>query len=88
MIFHQMKKIKDYLYPKKDRLDKNQYETDVPGPGKYYPDSNKKKFNIYNTLSKKSNWIKPEKTINYEPFSTSRILSIPSKEFRKLMKFS
>ena len=47
MIFHQMKKIKDYLYPKKDRLDKNQYETDVPGPGKYYPDSSKKKFNIY-----------------------------------------
>ena len=72
-------KNKRLFISKKDRLDKNQYETDVPGPGKYYPDSNKKKFNIYNTLSKKSNWIKPEKTINYEPFSTSRILSIPSK---------
>ena len=72
-------KNKRLFISKKDRLDKNQYETDVPGPGKYFPDSNKKKFNIYNTLSKKSNWIKPEKTINYEPFSTSRILSIPSK---------
>ena len=71
-------KNKRLFISKKDRLDNNEYETDVPGPGKYFPDSNKKKFNIYNTLSKKSNWIKPEKT-NYEPFSTSRILSIPSK---------
>ena len=75
----QNEKNKRLFISKKDRLDKNQYETDVPGPGKYFPDNNKKKFNIYNTLSKKSNWIKPEKTINYEPFSTSRILSIPSK---------
>ena len=75
----QNEKNKRLFISKKDRLDKNQYETDVPGPGKYFPDNNKKKFNIYNTLSKKSNWIKPEKTINYEPFSTNRILSIPSK---------
>ena len=64
---------------KKERLDKHQYETDVPGPGKYFSDKNKRKFNNYNTINKKSNWIKPEKIITYEPFSTSRVLSIPSK---------
>ena len=64
---------------KKERLDKHQYETDVPGPGKYFSDKNKRKFNKYNTINKKSNWIKPEKIITYEPFSTSRVLSIPSK---------
>ena len=69
-------KNKKLFISKKDRLDKNQYETDVPGPGKYFSDKNKRKFN---TMNKKSNWIKPEKIINYEPFSTSRILSIPSR---------
>jgi len=64
---------------KKERLDIKQYETDVPGPGKYFPDSNKIKFNIYKTIQRRTKWFKPEKTISYQPFSTSRILSIPSK---------
>ena len=72
-------KSKRLFISKKERLDKAQYETDVPGPGKYFLDRNKRKFNNYNTVNKKSNWIKPEKTVNYSPFSTSRILSIPSK---------
>ena len=71
-------KNKRLFISKKERLDKHQYETDVPGPGKYFSDKNKRKFNKYNTMNK-SNWIKPEKIINYEPFSTSRVLSIPSK---------
>ena len=70
---------KKLFISKKERLDKHQYETDVPGPGKYFSDKNKRKFNKYNTINKKSNWIKPEKIITYEPFSTSRVLSIPSK---------
>ena len=70
-------KNKRLFISKKDRLDKNQYETDVPGPGKYFSDRNKK-FNVYKTLNKRSKWIKTGKA-NYEPFSTSRILSIPSK---------
>ena len=74
-------KNKRLFISKKDRLSDDQYETEVPGPGKYFRD-NKKKFNIlnnYKTAKDKSKWIKPEKNINYEPFSTSRILSIPSK---------
>ena len=70
---------KKLFISKKERLDLNQYETDVPGPGKYFLDSDKIKFNIHKTISRRAKWIKPEKTINYEPFSTSRILSIPSK---------
>ena len=72
-------KSKRLFISKKDRLDKNQYETDVPGPGKYFLERNRRKCNIFNTINKKSNWIKPEKIINYSPFSTSRVLSIPSK---------
>ena len=72
-------KNKRLFISKEDRLNKNQYETDVPGPGKYFSDKNKKIFNVYKTLNKRSKWIKAGKGINYETFSTSRILSIPSK---------
>ena len=63
-----------------DRFNRDQYETDVPGPGKYYKD-NIKKFNSSkggNSLSNQM-FLKKKEYNNYEPFSTSRILSIPSK---------
>ena len=60
------------------RFNSSQYETDVPGPGKYFKD--KKTFlNTHsNTLSNKIFLFNQEMN-NYEPFSTSRILSIPPK---------
>ena len=63
---------------KKDRFDKYQYQTDVPGPGEYLSDKTNFKFKEYNTLTKKSKWQKLEMPI-YDTFSTSRILSIPSR---------
>ena len=61
-----------------NRFNKNQYETDVPGPGKYFKDNKKKYFNTHNNISNQV-FLFNQEINNYEPFSTSRILSIPPK---------
>lgn len=58
------------------RFNKDQYKTDVPGPGKYYKENIKKHYNL--TLSNQI-FLYNHEMNNYEPFATSRILSIPSK---------
>ena len=65
-----------------DRFNKDQYETDVPGPGKYYKENNKKHNNsvIHNSLSNQIFLFNKDYN-NFEAFSSSRILSIPSKGY-------
>ena len=60
------------------RFNKHQYETDVPGPGKYYIE-NTKKFNINKNNLSSQIFLYNQELNNYEPFSSSRILSIPPK---------
>lgn len=61
-----------------NRFNKNQYETDVPGPGKYFKSNRKKYFSTHNNISKKV-FLYNQEINNFEPFSTSRIFSIPPK---------
>ena len=68
--------IKRQFITQQKRFNENQYETDVPGPGKYYKEKKNKKF--YKTLSNQI-FLYNKELNNYEPFSTSRILSIPPK---------
>ncbi len=60
------------------RFNKYQYETDVPGPGKYFKDE-KKHLNTHNNNLSNQIFLYNQEINNYEPFSTSRILSIPPK---------
>ena len=62
-----------------NRFNKNQYETDVPGPGKYFKDNKKKYYNTHQNNLSKQVFLYNQEINNYEPFSTSRILSIPPK---------
>ena len=65
-----------------DRFNKDQYKTDVPGPGKYYIEKDKKKEkSINNNSISKQMFLKSKEYNYYEPFSKSRILSIPSKGY-------
>ena len=64
-----------------DRFNKDQYETDVPGPGKYYKENLKKVNNVNNNTLSNQIFIYSKDLYNYEPFSTRRILSIPSKGY-------
>ena len=61
---------------KENRFNKNEYITDVPGPGKYNPystkDINRKNNKKYSSLCK-------NEMNTYKPFSTERVLSIPPK---------
>ena len=67
---------------KQDRFNKDQYKTDAPGPGKYYKENIKKHNNssINNSLSNQI-FLYNRDNNNFEPFSTSRIISIPSKGY-------
>ena len=62
-----------------NRFNKNQYETDVPGPGKYFKDNKKKYYNTHHNNLSKQVFLYNQEINNYEPFSTNRILSIPPK---------
>ena len=62
-----------------NRFNKNQYETDVPGAGKYFKDNRKKYYNTHHNNISKQVFLYNQEINNYEPFSTSRILSIPPK---------
>ena len=55
------------------RFNKSKYEDNFPGPGKYYTDSNERKFYKNGKKFHKTEFNK------YETFSKSRILSIPYK---------
>ena len=70
--------IKRLFISQQKRFNTDQYETDVPGPGKYYKEEEKKKKSYKNTLSNQI-FLYNQEINNYEPFSTSRILSIPPK---------
>ena len=60
------------------RFNNHQYETDVPGPGKYNVE-NTKKYHIKNNKLSNQIFLYNQEINNYEPFSTSRIFSIPPK---------
>ena len=81
MIENEEENKKRLFISQQERFRRSKYEVNVPGPGKYNIrdfEENKKLNDFHNSLTKKSFLYKTDYN-TYEPFSPSRILSIPSK---------
>ena len=78
MIENEEENKKRTFISQQSRFKKNQYKTDVPGPGKYFKEKFKKYSGKHNNISNQV-FLYNQDVNTYEPFSTSRILSIPSK---------